>query len=137
MTFFSSSSASHSTGTTVRINDFLKCLPVRQQVVRSKAAKLLTDLRCLLFQYAFARPTTRFQIKVLKSKSDFRANWSYAPSPDAADLHLIASKILGKESVKHCKLENITSEDQKYTINGLFLSQSAHGHTLCTDITNG
>ena len=122
MTFFSSSSASHGTGTTVKIFSFLKTIPVRQQAVQKKAPKLLANIKHLLFEYAFARPTTRLQLKVLKSKSDFKGNWSYAVSQDASDLSVVASKIVGKEIVKHCKHETIASDDGLFTIDSLLLS---------------
>lgn len=122
MTFFSSSSASHGTGTTVKILNFLKTIPVRQQAAQKKAPKLLASIKHLLFEYAFARPTTRLQLKVLKSKSDFKGNWLYAASQDASDLSIIASKIVGKEIVRHCEHESITSDDGLFTIESLLLS---------------
>lgn len=122
MTYISSSSASHGTGTTVKVQNFLRAVPVRQQAALKKAPKLLADVRHLLSEYAFARPTTRLQLKILKSRSDFKGNWSYAASQDDTDLSLVASKIVGKDIVKACRHEAITSDDSRYTISALMLT---------------
>lgn len=125
MTFRSSCSASHGTGTTVRVASFLRNVPVRRQTASKQATKTLSNIKRLLFDYAFARPTVRFQVKVLKSKSDLKDNWLYAPCKDATNLSLIASKIISKDIVAQCQQTSITSEDGQYTIDALVPSNHA------------
>lgn len=125
MTCRSSSSASHGTGTTVRVTSFLRSIPVRRQTAQKQAAKTLSSIKSLLFDYAFARPTVRFQCKVLKSKSDFKDNWSYAPCVDAHNLALVAAKIVGKDVVAQCIQEKATSDNGLYVIDGLLPSKDA------------
>ncbi|KAK5106264.1 hypothetical protein LTS08_000382 [Lithohypha guttulata] len=117
-----SSSASHGTGTTIRVSDFLQGIPVRRQTAVKQATKTLANVKRLLFDYAFARPTVRFQVKVLKSKSDFKDNWSYAPCKDATNLALMTSKISGKDLAGQCRQESISSEDGYYHIDAFVLA---------------
>ncbi|KPI45098.1 DNA mismatch repair protein MutL [Cyphellophora attinorum] len=93
----SSSSASHAVGTTVRVQNFLSNVPVRKQTVLKSTSKILSSIRKLLLSYAFARPETRFTLKVLKAKSD-KLNWSYAPGGSKSTLSENAVKIIGKEA---------------------------------------
>lgn len=123
MTFRSCSSASHSTGTTVRVSDFLKSIPVRKQTALKQATKTLGNLKKLLFDYAFARPTIRFQLKVLKSKSDLKENWSYAPCKDTSNLALVASKIIGKDVASQCTQHSVASDDGLYRIDALVIAK--------------
>lgn len=123
MTFRSCSSASHSTGTTVRVSDFLKSIPVRKQTALKQATKTLSNLKRLLFDYAFARPTVRFQLKVLKSKSDLKDNWSYAPCKDTSNLALVASKIVGKDVASQCTQHSIASDDGSYRMDALLIAK--------------
>lgn len=123
MTLRSSSSASHGTGTTVRVSNFLQSIPVRKQTALKQATKTLSNIKKLLFDYAFARPTVRIQFKVLKSSSDLKANWSFAPCTDVNDLNLLASKIVGKDVASQCKQASITSEDGTNTIDALLFAK--------------
>ena len=142
MTFPSSSSASHGTGTTVRVSDFLKTIPVRRQTAQKQAVKTLGKIKKLLFDYAFARPTVRFSFKVLKSRSELKDNWTFPPCKDAINLQMLASKIVGKDVAAQCKQESIKSEDGIYTIDALMVDPNA-GMSLvfrapgagCTDLT--
>ncbi|KAK5940777.1 hypothetical protein PMZ80_007194 [Knufia obscura] len=117
----SSSSAAHGTGTTVRVTDFLKSIPVRRQTAQKQAVKTLPKVKKLLFDYAFARPTVKFSFKVLKSKSDLRDNWTFAPSKDASNLQMLAGKIVGKDVTAQCKQESISSEEDDYAIEALMV----------------
>lgn len=110
LTFFSSASASHPVGTTIRVSDFLHSLPVRKQTAIKTTAKVLLAIRRVLHTYAFARPTVRFSFKVLKSKGE-TANWTYAPSLKTFTLHEIATKIVGKEVVAKCQQHSIQTQD--------------------------
>lgn len=125
VTVSSSSSAPHGTGTTVRISDFLKKIPVRRQTAQKQAVKTLPRIKKLLFDYAFARPTVRFSCKVLKSKSELRDNWTFAPCKDARNLQVLASKIVGKDVAAQCKQESIKSEDDEYIIDTLMVMPGA------------
>lgn len=120
----SSSSASSPVGTTVRVQDFLKLIPVRRQTVVKRTAKVLSDIKNLLHAYAFARPGVRLVFKVLKAKNE-KANWSYGPKPGATTLEDAAAKIVGIEVATQCELKSsksILSDDctrTLYTINTL------------------
>lgn len=88
-------------GTTVRILDFLKTLPVRRQTALKSASKSLIKIKRLLQSYALARPSVRFSLKLLKAKND-NGNWIYAPHnvdyiPEAA------RSILGKDVTEQCQ----------------------------------
>lgn len=98
---------------------------MRRQTAQNQASKILTGIKNLLFDYAFARPTVRFQCKVLKSKSDLKENWSYAPCTDASNLALVAAKIVGKDVVAQCKQENVTSDNGSYSIDSFLPSKDA------------
>lgn len=91
---------SQAVGTTVRIIDFLKNIPVRRQTAIKASTKHLANIKTLLQAYALARPAVRFGIKILKVKSH-KYNWSYAPKkgdgiPDAV------IKALGNKVAEHC-----------------------------------
>lgn len=65
------------------------------------SAKSLKNIKRLLQTYAFARPSVRFSLKVLKAKND-QWSWSYVPArhPTASD---VAVKIVGKKVVDQCQ----------------------------------
>lgn len=123
MTFCSSASAAHGTGTTVRVSDFLKSIPVRKQTALKQSTKTYNAIKKLLFDYAFARPTVRFHFKILKSGGDLKANWSFLPCADASNLNLLTSKIVGKEVSAQCKQLAVKSDDGEYTIDALLYAQ--------------
>jgi len=125
MTSCSSCSAAHGTGTTVRVSDFLKTIPVRRQTALKQAAKTLTRIKKLLFDYAFARPTVKFTFKVLKSKSELKDNWVFAPCKDASNLQVLTSKIVGKDTAAQCKQESISSEEDGYAIDAFMVQPGA------------
>ncbi|ETN37378.1 uncharacterized protein HMPREF1541_08369 [Cyphellophora europaea CBS 101466] len=126
----SSASASHSVGTTVRVQDFLSNIPVRKQTALKAAGKILTNVRKLLFTYAFARPEARFTLKVLKGKND-KANWSYAPGSVGPLQSETASKVVGQDVAMQTKLHTIASgedsdepDDLSYRIEALLIDPS-------------
>lgn len=123
MTLASSSSASHGTGTTVRVSNFLKNIPVRRQTATKDSQHILASIKKLLFDYAFARPTIRFQFRVLKSQSNLKHNWSYIPCKDASNLSLTCSKVVGKDIVAQCAQESIRSDDGTLTIEALMVAK--------------
>ncbi|KAJ6134621.1 DNA mismatch repair protein C-terminal [Penicillium sp. IBT 18751x] len=99
---------SHPAGTTLRVTDFLKYIPVRRQTALKDATKTLTKIKKLLQAYAFARPAVRFSMKVLKAKNE-NNNWMYAPSADAG-IADAAIKIVGRDVSSCCVVKNIASE---------------------------
>lgn len=92
----SCSSASHPVGSTIRIIDFLKSIPVRKQTAVKNTSKTLSTIKKLLQSYAFARGTVRFSLKILKGKND-KSNWQYVPVDSAGNLRDAAAKIIGKD----------------------------------------
>lgn len=62
----------------------------------------------------------------MKSKSDLKDNWSYAPCKDAESLELTASKIVGKDVAAQCQQESVASEDGGYSI-AVLLAKSGAG----------
>ena len=90
---------SHPVGTTVRVVNFLKTIPVRRQTALRAPAKLLSKIKKMLQAYALARPSVRFSLKVLKAKND-KGNWIYAPKSGAALEEMLmdaAIKVVGKK----------------------------------------
>ncbi|KAL8916815.1 MAG: hypothetical protein Q9172_006097 [Xanthocarpia lactea] len=92
---------SHALGTTVRIIDFLKSLPVRRQTAIKESTKQLAKIKRLLQAYALARPSVRLSLRVLKAKSD-RANWIYAPKSNTSVLDA-AVNVVGKKVSGQCR----------------------------------
>jgi DNA mismatch repair ATPase MutL len=106
---FSSSSASHPVGTTIRVQDFLTKIPVRKQSALKATMKTLEAIKSLLFSFAFARPEVRFSLKVLKATNN-KFNWTYTATPSHC-LTEIATKVVGKEIASVCAPHSITSID--------------------------
>ncbi|KAJ5520943.1 hypothetical protein N7463_001396 [Penicillium fimorum] len=98
---------SHPVGTTVRITDFLKHIPVRRQTALKGAARNLTRIKKLLQAYAIAQPSKRLSLKVFKAKNE-SSNWTYAPSADAS-LSDAALKVAGIEVSSSCIVKRLSS----------------------------
>ncbi|KAL8732608.1 MAG: hypothetical protein Q9166_002583 [cf. Caloplaca sp. 2 TL-2023] len=92
---------SHAVGTTVRITDFLKNIPVRRQTAIKESGKQLAKIKRTLQAYALARPSVRLSLKVLKAKSD-KGNWIYAPKSDGS-VSDAAVKVVGKKLSDQCQ----------------------------------
>lgn len=92
---------SQAVGTTVRVTDFLKSLPVRRQTALKDATKQLAKIKRTLQAYALARPSIRMSLKVLKAKND-KSNWMYAPKSEASVADA-AVKIIGKRVSDQCQ----------------------------------
>lgn len=103
----SSQRTSHPVGTTIRITDFLKHIPVRRQTAVKAATKCLTKIKKLIQAYAFAQPSRRFSLKVLKAKNESN-NWIYAPGTDAT-LPDAAMKIVGIDVASYCVMKQVSS----------------------------
>ena len=109
----SSQRVSHPVGTTVRVTDFLKHIPVRKQTALKSAGKMLLKIKKLLQTYAICHPTKRFSLKVIKAKNESN-NWMYAGGQNAS-LMDAALKIVGTEIASHCMIKEWPSEED---ING-------------------
>lgn len=88
-------------GTTIRITDFMKNVPVRRQTALKSSTKSIAKIRRLLQAYAYARSSVRFSLKVLKAKND-KSNWIYAPANGDTVLDA-AIKIGGSRLVDQCQ----------------------------------
>lgn len=88
------------TGTTVRVTDFLKNIPVRRQTALKTVGKCAGKIKSLLQAYALARPSVRFSLRTLGVPGD-KSNWTYAlaSNPNVADAAL---QVVGKNVVKQC-----------------------------------
>lgn len=91
---------SHPVGTTVRIIDFLKFMPVRKQVALKTTTKVSSKIKDVLKAYALARPLVRLSLKVLKAKNE-KDNWMYAPKAGATVTDA-ATKVINQRAVAEC-----------------------------------
>jgi DNA mismatch repair protein, C-terminal domain len=83
------------------VTDFFKSLPVRKQAALKHTPKYLAKVKQLMQAYAFARPTTRFSLRILKAKND-KGNWTYAPKPGANTADA-AFNIVGRNCASQCE----------------------------------
>ncbi|KAJ5555764.1 DNA mismatch repair protein C-terminal [Penicillium sp. DV-2018c] len=104
------SRTSHPVGTTVRVTDFLKHIPVRRQTALKSATRTLTRIKKLVQAYAIAQPSNRISLKVLKAKNE-NHNWSYAPSTDPS-LSDAAMKVAGIDVSSSCVLKQFYSQGE-------------------------
>lgn len=65
------------------------------------SAKSLKNIKKLLQTYAFARPSVRFSLRVLKAKND-QGDWAYVPTRQSTASDA-AVKIVGKKVVNQCQ----------------------------------
>ncbi|KAL4864898.1 hypothetical protein BDV12DRAFT_175527 [Aspergillus spectabilis] len=113
----------HPVGTTVRISDLFRLIPVRRQVAIKNSKKTLLKIRKMIQTYAMARPSTRLSLKVLKAKSE-SGNLMYAPGKHAT-LMEAALKIAGTEVASNCMVKEwptppSDSQDSKDEIGSTF-----------------
>lgn len=99
--------ASAPVGTTVKVTDFFKQFPVRKQNALKDSAKSLINIRRLMQAYALARPTVRFSLRVLKSKSN-KNDFMYAPKKDG-NIEDAVLKVFGKGLALQCEWSVIES----------------------------
>lgn len=104
----------HPVGTTVRISDFSKHIPVRRQTALKDAAKTLVKIKKLVQAYAMSQPSKRLSLKILKAKSE-NSNWVYAPGQNAT-LMDAALKVAGTHVASSCMTKEWPLEDG--SING-------------------
>ncbi|THY23903.1 hypothetical protein D6D01_05818 [Aureobasidium pullulans] len=118
--------ATHPPGTTVRIANFLKNQPVRKQVALKAAPKTLLRIRQLLQSYAFARPSTRLSLKVIKAKND-KDNWTYAPKIGSG-IEDTAFKVVGKPCASQCTWAEL--EHEGFTVQAFLPRPDAHASKI-------
>jgi hypothetical protein len=118
--------ASHPVGTTVKVTDFFKSFPVRKQDSLKHSARVLAKIRRLMQAYALARPTVRFQLRVLKAKSE-KGNFNYAPKP-GANVEDAAFKIIGRDCASQC--EWTATESDGYEVHALVPKLDAIGSKI-------
>ncbi|PLB50771.1 hypothetical protein P170DRAFT_381822 [Aspergillus steynii IBT 23096] len=99
---------SHPVGTTVRITDLFKHIPVRRQTALKNSAKTLTKVKKMVQTYAMCNPSKRFSFKVLKARTE-NFNWVYAPQHGT--LIDAALKIAGYDVASNCVERQWPSEE--------------------------
>src|SRR5262245_4091029 len=87
-------------GTTVKVTDLFKALPVRQQEVLKNSSKQISKIRRLIQAYALARPAVRFSLRILKTKSR-KEDFIYAPKKDAS-IQDAVFKVISKKCALQC-----------------------------------
>ncbi|KAI9668878.1 MAG: hypothetical protein M1831_000948 [Alyxoria varia] len=127
---------SHPVGTTIRLTDLFKNLPVRRQTALKATNKCLAKIKRTLQAYAFARPNTRFSLRVLKAKND-KANWMYVPKSETV-IGDAAMKIVGKDCASQCFYN--TDEFSRFEVEALLPRPDAEnakvsnvGHFISVD----
>ncbi|THY96723.1 hypothetical protein D6C92_03761 [Aureobasidium pullulans] len=118
--------ATHPPGTTVRMTNFLKNQPVRKQVALKAAPKTLLRIRQLLQSYAFARPSIRLSLKVIKAKND-KDNWTYAPKIGSG-IEDTAFKVVGKPCASQCTWAEL--EHEGFTVQAFLPRPDAHASKI-------
>ncbi|KAF2132892.1 hypothetical protein P153DRAFT_333583 [Dothidotthia symphoricarpi CBS 119687] len=91
---------SHPVGTTVKVTNIFKPIPVRIQASIKNSAKCLAKIRRLMQAYALARPAVRFRLHVLKAKNN-KGDFIYAPKT-SANVEDAVLKIIGKDCALQC-----------------------------------
>ncbi|CAZ84270.1 unnamed protein product [Tuber melanosporum] len=101
-------------GTTVRVTDFFKFLPVRRENAIKGAQKSLSKVRTLLQRYYLSHPACRFSLRVLAPPQKSKAAGGqsedivYAPSKSVSEAVM---KAVGKEIVATCQWINTEHEE--------------------------
>ncbi|KAL4947866.1 hypothetical protein BDW69DRAFT_203939 [Aspergillus filifer] len=93
----------HPVGTTIRVSNLFRQIPVRRQTAIKNSKKTTTRIRKMVQAYAMARPLVRLAFKVLKAKND-SGNWMYAPGKHATLVNA-ALKVVGTEVASSCAIK--------------------------------
>jgi DNA mismatch repair ATPase MutL len=104
----STENASAPVGTTVKITKFFQTLPVRKSAALKEPTKTIAKIKRLLQSYAFARPSVRFSLRVLKGKAN-KDDFMYAPKKDG-NVEDAVLKVIGKECALQCDWTAIESD---------------------------
>jgi DNA mismatch repair ATPase MutL len=111
--YFRQKSVSRPLGTTIKVIDFLKSVPVRKQAALKNTIKTLSNIKRLLQSYALARPAVRLSLKILKAK-DTKADWTFAPG-QRGSLDDAVLKIIDKDTRGECVLESYVESGEEDT----------------------
>ncbi|OJD19948.1 hypothetical protein AJ78_00142 [Emergomyces pasteurianus Ep9510] len=90
--------ASHPVGTTVRVSEFLRFVPVRKQTALKSISKTVSRMKKILNAYVLSRPEIRLSFKIL-GKNDHR--WAY-PSKQNATVSDALLKVVGVDIMSQC-----------------------------------
>ncbi|PLN82795.1 DNA mismatch repair protein [Aspergillus taichungensis] len=101
--------ASHPVGTSVRVVDLYKHIPVRRQTTLRSTIKTLGKIKKLMQAYAIAQPSKRLCLRVLKAKNE-KNNLIYAPGPNPTLMNA-ATKIIGMDITSSCIGKKWSSDD--------------------------
>ncbi|KAF2705199.1 hypothetical protein K504DRAFT_471695 [Pleomassaria siparia CBS 279.74] len=115
--------ASLPVGTTVKVTEFFKFLPVRKQAALQHSSKWLSKTKRLVQAYTLARPTVRFALKVTKANND-KGNFMYAPKA-TANVEDAAFKTVGRECAKQC--DWVAMESEGFVVNAFLPKPDATG----------
>ncbi|QSS64580.1 DNA mismatch repair protein mutL [Histoplasma capsulatum] len=85
--------------TTVRVDEFLRFVPVRKRRALKSASKTLNRMKKVLNAYVLSRPEIRLSFKILKRKND--SSWIYASNkhPTVSTAML---RVIGAEAISQC-----------------------------------
>ncbi|KKK16029.1 hypothetical protein ARAM_004614 [Aspergillus rambellii] len=111
----------HPVGTTIRLTELFKHIPVRRQTALKSSSKAIVRIRKMIQSYAMSRPQNRLSLKILKANND-NSDWVYAPSQDAGLIDA-TMKIVGTEVASTCTLKE-------------WPALSGSGSGLCQEDTN-
>ncbi|KAG0635208.1 hypothetical protein HOY80DRAFT_927599 [Tuber brumale] len=129
-------------GTTVRVTDFFKFLPVRRENAIKAAQKNLSKVRTLLQRYYLSHPACRFSLRVLAPPQKSKAAGGqsedivYAPSKSVSEAVM---KAVGKEIVATCQWINTEhgevieggSEEQKIGVEAFMPKPGSDPAIIC------
>jgi DNA mismatch repair ATPase MutL len=87
-------------GTTVKVSNLFRQIPVRRQTAVKNSKKTLLRIRKMIQAYAMARPSTRLSLKIIKAKND-SGNWMYAPGKESTLIDA-ALKVAGRDVASSC-----------------------------------
>ncbi|KAL4790469.1 hypothetical protein BDV19DRAFT_382306 [Aspergillus venezuelensis] len=93
----------HPIGTTIRVSNMFRQIPVRRQTAVKNSKKTAVRIRKMIQAYAMARPSVRLAFKVLKGKNH-NGNWMYAPGKNAT-LVDAALKVAGTDVASGCAIK--------------------------------
>lgn len=97
---FSTEHIAHPVGTTVKVSNLFRQIPVRRQTAVKNSKKTLLRIRNMIQAYAMARPSNRLSLKIIKAKND-SGNWMYVPGKEATLIDA-ALKVAGRDIASSC-----------------------------------
>ncbi|KAL4969429.1 putative DNA mismatch repair protein [Aspergillus stella-maris] len=101
----------HPVGTTIRVSNLFRQIPVRRQTAVKNSKKTIVRIRKMVQAYTMARPSVRLASKVLKARND-SGNWMYAPGKSAT-LVDAALKVAGTDVASSCAIKEWSTSSTK------------------------